>query len=160
MGSEMCIRDSVHAEDGNTTTEMLEIVVPEEVQPQEPATRNDEVREMLSEKSRESTVVSTLPSPQTRLDLAIENNPALQVASSHGKTAKRIIENTWDLKILDEMCRREFEGKKRPKVLEHIHAQTDIVRQAAKEDDEPVVVEAEVVEAEVAPNDDIIEVEL
>ena len=84
----------------------------------------------------------------------------MQVASSHGKTAKRIIENTWDLKILDEMCRREFEGKKRPKVLEHIHAQTDIVRQAAKEDDEPVVVEAEVVEAEVAPNDDIIEVEL
>lgn len=132
-----------HSEAGSSTSALLDIDIPDEALPPEPATRNDEVREALLERMGPSNgqTVKPEPEPEPEIDMT---NPAIKVAHSHGKTAGKIIEMTWDLDVLKEMGHRENEGKRRQKVLEAIHSQIDVAQQAAKEDEGE---EVEVVEA-------------
>ena len=137
----------VSAEVGTTTADVIDIDIPDEALPPEPATRNDEVREALIERMSPSNghAVEPEPEPEPEIDMT---DPAIKVAHSHGKTAKKIIENTWDIKLLNQMGQQEEANKRRQKVLELIHLQIDLAQQEPKEV-EGEEVEVEVVEAKV-----------
>jgi len=134
----------VHAEVG-TTADVIDIDIPDEALPPEPATRNDEVREALIERMSPSNGKTVEPEPE--IDMT---DPAIKVAHSHGKTAKKIIENTWDIKLLNQMGQQEEANKRRQKVLELIHLQIDLAQQEPKEVEVVDVEEVEVFETPVA----------
>ena len=149
----------VHAETG-APAEILDIEIPDEMQPQRPVTRNDEVREALKERMEPSARRGDLfavieehvepdpdpePEPEPEPDMT---DPAIRVAHSHGKTARKVIESTWDVGLLKEMGMRENEHKKRQKVLELIHEQIDLAQQALKDDEDDRGAEVEKTEVQ------------
>jgi len=104
------------AEMGDSGVDIIDIELPEEVHVEaaEPQSRNDEVRAMLAKKIEEE--------PQSAAEI---------VASSHGKTAKKLIEETWSIATLEEMQEAEANGKNRDVVLDAISSQLDLAARAA-----------------------------
>ena len=131
-----------HAEAGSGTGDIIDIDIPEEMLPEEPTSRNDEVKEALMGQTNGQTNGQTEDAEETGFHPSVN-----AVINGHGKTAKKVISETWDIGLLEEMAKLESEGKGRQPVMEAISSQLDMAVQASKddEDDEVEEVQAEVV---------------